>query len=63
MYRTELNTLARLTIEDRLREANRQRLAHEFTRPERASTPRTAAQKPRQHSRLWSLVHFRQAYS
>jgi hypothetical protein len=63
MNHSDLNTLARVTIEDSSREANHHRLAREFRRSERASTARTAPQKPQRHSRLWSLVHFRHAYS
>ncbi len=57
------HALARITIEDRLREANHQRLARELRRREPASIARAARQTPQRHSRLWSLVHFRQAYS
>ena len=59
MYPFESNQ-ARLVIEDRIREANQQRLAREFQRREQ---PPTAVRKPRRHSRLWSLVHPHQAYS
>ena len=62
MYTLETN-LARLVIEDRIREANQQRLAREFHRREQPSTAPTAVREPRRHSRLWSLVHPRQAYS
>ena len=55
------SNLARLAIEDRIREANQQRLAREFQR--REQPPTTAVRKPRRHSRLWSLVHPHQAYS
>jgi len=57
--------LARLAIEDRLRDADQQRLARQFRRerPSSASTPSTAVREPRRHSRLWSLVHPGQAYS
>lgn len=59
----EANGIARATIEDRIREANHQRLVRECQRREQPSTARTPVQEPRHHSRLWSLVHFRQAYS
>jgi hypothetical protein len=55
--------LAALVVEDRIREANRQHLARALQRREQPSPTRTAVQQPRNHSRLWSLVHFRQAYS
>jgi hypothetical protein len=65
MYPMETN-LARLVIEDRIRDANQQRLAREFLRreqPSAASTASTPVREPRRHSRLWSLVHPGQAYS
>ena len=40
------STLARLKIEDRIREANQQRLAHEFHRREQPSTTPTASGSP-----------------
>ena len=57
--------LARLAIEDRLRDADQQRLARQFRRerPSTASICSTAVREPRRHSRLWSLVHPGQAYS
>jgi hypothetical protein len=55
--------LARVIVEDRIREANRQHLARQFRRPARSSTARTVVQTPQRHSRLWSLVHFGHAYS
>ena len=56
--------LARLAIEDRLRDADQQRLARQFRRERpSAATPSTAVREPRRHSRLWSLVHPGQAYS
>jgi homoserine kinase len=62
MYPTEY-LLARMVMEDRIREANRQRLAREFARREQPSTAPTAVPKARRRSRLWSLVHVRQAHS
>ena len=43
------STLARLKIEDRIREANQQRLAHEFHRRELPSTTPTAVREPDAH--------------
>jgi hypothetical protein len=55
--------LARLAIEDRLRDADQQRLARQFRRERpSAATPSTSVREPRRHSRLWSLVHSGQAY-
>ncbi len=45
MYTLE-STLARLKIEDRIREANQKRLAHEFHRREQPSTTPTAVREP-----------------
>lgn len=59
----DANALARVTIEDRIREANHQRLARECQRRDRPSTARTAAQEPRHYPRFWSLVHLRRAYT
>jgi hypothetical protein len=70
MSHIDPSSLARATIDERLRVASRQRLAREFRRSERASTESTAASvstvstatpTARSHSRVWRLVHFRQA--
>jgi hypothetical protein len=62
MYPIDINALlAQMIIEDRIREASRSRPARELQRHERPST--SAAPAPRRHSRLWTLVHFRHAYS
>jgi hypothetical protein len=58
----EFDALAQATIEDRIREANHRRVAREFRLRERATAP-TAVRKPRRHSQLWSVVHFRHAYN
>jgi hypothetical protein len=55
--------VARQLIEDRMRDASQQRLAREFNRREQPSTAATPVRKARRHSRLWSLVHVRQAHS
>ena len=55
--------LARAIIEDRMREANQQHLAREVNRREQPSPAATPVQKARRHSRLWRLVHVRQAHS
>jgi hypothetical protein len=46
--------------EARIREASHLR---ELRRREPATTPRTATKTSQRHTRLWNLVHFRQAYS
>jgi hypothetical protein len=63
MNHFELTAFARQTIEDRIREAHRLHLVRECRRPERSATAPTASEPMARHSRLWSLVHFRQAYS
>jgi hypothetical protein len=68
MYPYDASALARVVIEERIREANHQRLAREFLRSGRPSTARTAAQVPQRHSRqrrsrLWNLAHIRHAYN
>ena len=55
--------VARMLIEERMREANQQHLAREADRPEKPSVAATPARKARRHSRLWSLVHVRQTAS
>lgn len=54
---------ARVLIEDRVRETEHQRLARELQRRDEPSTAQAAVQQTRRHPRLWSLVHFRKAYS
>ncbi|HET6938189.1 MAG TPA: hypothetical protein VFI19_06280 [Nocardioides sp.] len=63
MNHLDPTALTREIIGDRIREANQHRLVRECRRPERAATARTVTRTPQRHSRLWSLVHFRQAYS
>jgi hypothetical protein len=63
MYPYDASALARVVIEERIREANHQRLAREFLRSGRPSTARTAVQVPQRHSRLWNLAHVRHAYN
>ena len=63
MYPFEPDALAQMLIEDRIREANQRRLARESQRRQQPSTARTPVQEPWRHSRLWSLVHIRRAYS
>ena len=55
--------LAKAIIEDRMREVNQQHLAREVNRREQPSTDPGAVRRPRRRSRLWSLVHLRQAHS
>jgi hypothetical protein len=53
--------LSRMITDDRIRETSRLRLAKECRRSEPA-TGRAATPSER-HSRLWTLVHLRQAFS
>jgi hypothetical protein len=62
MNHIDPSALTREIIGDRIREANQDRLVRECRRREPASTPRTATEPRQRHSRLWSVVHFRQAY-
>jgi hypothetical protein len=62
MYSLE-SILARAVIEDRIREANQQHLAREVHRRGQPSSAPTAVRTARRRSRLWSLVHVRQAHS
>ena len=65
MNHLDPSALALMITQERIREANHQRLVREF-RPERASTrsaTATTTETLQRHSRLWSLVHFRHAYS
>ena len=58
----EYEAVVRAIMEDRIREANHQRLTRMPRRRERPSTITTAAQESQRHSWLWSLTHFRRAY-
>jgi hypothetical protein len=55
--------LARMIIEDRMREANQLHLAREVRRSGKRSPAAPAARKPRRLPRLWRLVHLRHTYS
>ena len=55
--------LARMLIEDRMREANQRHLAREVNRREQPSPAASPVRKVRGHSRLWRLVHVRHAAS
>ncbi len=59
----EYHLVVRAIMEDRIREAEHERLTHVKRRRERSSTPRRAVGDPKLHSRLWYLAHFRRAYS
>jgi hypothetical protein len=54
---------ARATLEYRVRDADNRRLAREAQRHEQTAIERTTVPKTRRHSRLWTAVHFRHAYS
>ena len=57
------SAVTREISEARIREASQLRLVRELRRRERPATaPRSIPTTPR-HSRLWSLVHLRHAYS
>jgi predicted NAD-dependent protein-ADP-ribosyltransferase YbiA (DUF1768 family) len=62
MYSLEY-ILARAVMEDRIREANQHRLARAVTRQEQPTTAAPAGRTVRRLSRVWSLVHLRQAHS
>jgi hypothetical protein len=60
MYEYEV---VRAMMDERIRQAEHQRQARGLRRREASSPARSAARVPRRHSRLWALVHPRQAYS
>jgi hypothetical protein len=65
MNHLDPSALAHMITQERIREANHQRLVREL-RPARASTgsaTATATRTAQRPSRLRSLVHFRHAYS
>ena len=62
MYSLE-SILARAVLEDRIREANQQHLAHEINRRVQPSPSATPVRKVRRRFRLRSLVHVRRAHS
>ncbi len=62
MFSVDPHALARVAMEDRLREANHLRLARELRRGERSAVAPTAPREPRHRSRLRSLVRFGHAY-
>ncbi|WP_156390873.1 MULTISPECIES: hypothetical protein [unclassified Nocardioides] len=58
-------TIAHLLVDQKLREAQDLYAGRELQRSRRATTetsPVESSQQPRQHSRLWTLVHFRHAF-
>lgn len=55
--------VARMLVEERMREANQQNLARGVNRREQPATAAPAVRKTRRHPRLWRLVHLRQAHS
>jgi hypothetical protein len=62
MYPME-HLLARAIIEDRMREVSQQHQARDARQGEQPATAAPAVRKLRRRSRLWSLVHVRQAHS
>lgn len=60
MYEYEAVALA--IVEERIREADHQRLVRSVQRRERPATVRTGSQGSARPSRLWSLAHFHRAY-
>lgn len=59
----EYEAVVRAIMEDRIREANHQRLTRGPRRRERPSTAQPATQEPRRPTRLWTLAHFHRAYN
>ena len=59
-YETEM--ICRTVMSDRIREAERGRLAREVKKAERRSTSGPATASAHQHSRVWKLVHLSHAY-
>jgi hypothetical protein len=57
------SAVAREIREARIREASQLRLVRELRRRERPATAPTTIPTTPPHSRLWSLVHLRHAYS
>lgn len=55
--------VARMLVEERMREANQLHRAREARRGDQPATVASPARKPRRLPRLWSLVHLRQAHS
>ena len=55
--------LARAVMEDRIREAKQHHLAREGNRREQPATAAPAVRTTRRRSRLWGLIHARQAHS
>jgi len=53
----------RFTFDDRVREAKHRSMLSEVRRSERPAAARAASRPPERHSRLWTLVHLRHAYS
>jgi len=53
--------IARMLVEERMREASQQHRAREARRGEQPATAAPAVRKTRRHPRLWRLVHLRQA--
>ena len=60
MYQYE--AVVRAIMDERIREAEHQRLTRMPRRRERPSTAPSAAREPQRHSWVWSLAHFRRAY-
>jgi len=54
--------LAKALVEDRLREANRRRRAHEARRRELPSAVTPRVRKTTRRVRFWNLVHVRHAH-
>lgn len=62
MYSYETEALARMVIEDRLRDAHHQRLVREARRHHTTSSTPPPGLEPRRRSRLRSVLHLGQAY-
>jgi len=60
MYQYE--AVVRAIMEERMREAEHQRLTHVPRRRQRPSTVPSTPREPQRHSWLWSLAHPHQAH-
>lgn len=58
----EAEVICRAIVADRIREADRQRLAREVRQSEHRNTTGAATASADRRSRLWRLVHLSHAY-
>ena len=62
MYAYEAD-LAKLTVADRIREAQQRKLGRDLRRDQQRAAVAAAVPAPRHTARLWRLAHLRHAYS